>query len=596
MARDRRKNNTSIVGNFVWSLKELFLFRRLYFFILLIDSLVRGIFPVVSLLLLQKLIDLVQYHTGTLKSALIVLIAVAAVQFISEAIMIWTDVKLANFELDFDLHYQEKVLERVASLSCKDFEKNHTYNLINRTQNDANISVLGSVRIFFALITSLIGAMSFAVIIFEFSKLVFVIIVIVPIVRYTLEKRYNIREYEIEKENTEPNRRAGYISFLLTDSEEFKEIKTYGLFHFFIKKYRDIRNECNRKHIALNSKRGIVFILLTFIEKLIDLCVILWILKLTFAGTLSIGQFILYNNAIDSFKDNVLAIFNQLSSLYKNSSMIEQIRSFFDLKQEVANNEGKIIDKIETIRLESVSYRYHDSAEYALKNIDLEIHAGELVALMGNNGSGKSTLMKIIMGVYTDYTGKVLINGHNLRELNTENYRSKISALFQNYIKYESSIEDNVRYGNICDYSNTNRIKEVLKGVKLEEYENKLSQMLGYQFQNGIQLSIGQWQKLALARALYRNADLYIFDEPNASLDLVTESEVLKTIRSETESKITFIIMHRFNNMTLHANKIIVLKGGRIVEYGNHTQLIRQQGIYKSLFNKYYGIEDGTNA
>lgn len=272
--------------------------------------------------------------------------------------------------------------------------------------------------------------------------------------------------------------------------------------------------------------------------------------------------------------------------------MIELIRDFFELEPEDTNEDGIVVDKINSIKIEGVSYRYQGKKEYALKEINLEIKPGELTIFMGNNGSGKTTLMKIIMGVYNDYTGNVLINGHNLRELNMTHYRSKVSVLFQNYIKYESSIEDNIRYGNVNIAKQSKYIKNIMRRVKLGEYTDQLSQMLGYQFQEGTQMSIGQWQKMALGRTLYRDADIYIFDEPNASLDLLTESEILKTIRQETKGKITFIIIHRFNTMVVHANNITVLENGKIAESGTHSQLINKQGIYAALFNQYHNIDE----
>ena len=272
--------------------------------------------------------------------------------------------------------------------------------------------------------------------------------------------------------------------------------------------------------------------------------------------------------------------------------MIELIRDFFELEPEDMNEDGIVVDKINSIKIEGVSYRYQGKKEYALKEINLEIKPGELTIFMGNNGSGKTTLMKIIMGVYNDYTGNVLINGHNLRELNMTHYRNKVSVLFQNYIKYESSIEDNIRYGNVNITKQSKYIKNILRRVKLGEYTGQLSQMLGYQFQEGTQMSIGQWQKMALGRTLYRDADIYIFDEPNASLDLLTESEILKTIRQEIKGKITFIIMHRFNTMVVHANNITVLENGKIAESGTHSQLINKQGIYAALFNQYHNIDE----
>ena len=588
----KKKKKRKVIDNFIWSVAEIFRFKKAYLLVLIMNSVVKGISPVVTLVIFQRMIDVIQFQSGTLQDAGILLASVAVVQLISECLLLFTGVKLSNYELAFDLHFQEQILKKVSTLSCKDFENNRTYDLVNRTQYDADAGILGSIKTFFSLAASLISSVSFAVIIAKFNIILFVIIIVIPVVHYMFEKRYNLKGYEVEKENTEPNRRAGYISYLLTNSEDYKEIKTFGLFRFFIKQYGLIRDACNLKQILLNSKRGRVFGVLTVLERVSDFAVTLWILIHTFSGTISIGRFLLYNNSIDNLKDNLVSIFSQLSFLYKNSAMIELIRDFFELEPEDTNEDGIVVDKINSIKIEGVSYRYQGKKEYALKEINLEIKPGELTIFMGNNGSGKTTLMKIIMGVYNDYTGNVLINGHNLRELNMTHYRNKVSVLFQNYIKYESSIEDNIRYGNVNITKQSKYIKNILRRVKLGEYTDQLSQMLGYQFQEGTQMSIGQWQKMALGRTLYRDADIYIFDEPNASLDLLTESEILKTIRQETKGKITFIIMHRFNTMVVHANNITVLENGKIAESGTHSQLINKQGIYAALFNQYHNIDE----
>ena len=445
----KKKKKRKVIDNFIWSVAEIFRFKKAYLLVLIMNSVVKGISPVVTLVIFQRMIDVIQFQSGTLQDAGILLASVAVVQLISECLLLFTGVKLSNYELAFDLHFQEQILKKVSTLSCKDFENNRTYDLVNRTQYDADAGILGSIKTFFSLAASLISSVSFAVIIAKFNIILFVIIIVIPVVHYMFEKRYNLKEYEVEKENTEPNRRAGYISYLLTNSEDYKEIKTFGLFRFFIKQYGLIRDACNLKQILLNSKRGRVFGVLTVLERVSDFAVTLWILIHTFSGTISIGRFLLYNNSIDNLKDNLVSIFSQLSFLYKNSAMIELIRDFFELEPEDTNEDGIVVDKINSIKIEGVSYRYQGKKEYALKEINLEIKPGELTIFMGNNGSGKTTLMKIIMGVSNDYTGNVLINGYNLRELNITHYRSKISVLFQNYIKYESSIEDNIRYGNV---------------------------------------------------------------------------------------------------------------------------------------------------
>ena len=591
MERNSIKKNSPI-DNFIWVLKEISKFKKRYVLILLVDAVLKGVMPIITLLLTQKLIDLIQYRSAILQEAVFLLVMLFITQLFSEIILIFTNVKLNNYELDFDRFFQQKIYSKASTLKCKDFENSYTYDLINRAQYDANTGVLGSIKIFFSLTSAIISVVSYSIIILKYNYVLFLIIAIVPVNRYLFEKRFNLKEYILEKENTEPNRKASYISYLLTNSENFKEIKTFGLFDFFIKKYNSIKDLCNLKLIRLNNKRGQAFVMLTILEKLVDFAVTILIMIQTFNGVLSIGNFVLYNNSIENLKDSVVSMFSQLSYLYKNSAMLDQIRSFFELSPENTNESGIIIENIVSIKLDHVSYKYQGKKNYALKNINLEIKAGELVIFMGNNGSGKTTLVKIIMGIYDDYSGTVFVNNYDLKTINLNQYRKKVSALFQNYIQYESTIADNIIYGDICKQYSKEYVIDILRKIRLEECADDLSQNLGYQFQEGTQMSIGQWQKLALGRTLYREADIYVFDEPNASLDLKTESAILKTIHDETNNKIAFIIMHRFNYMVEVADQIVVLNNGIIAECGSHEQLIDESGLYYDLFQMYKELNE----
>lgn len=591
MERNSIKKNSPI-DNFIWVLKEISKFKKRYVLVLLVDAVLKGVMPIITLLLTQKLIDLIQYRSAILQKAVFLLVMLFITQLFSEIILIFTNVKLNNYELDFDRFFQQKIYSKASTLKCKDFENSYTYDLINRAQYDANTGVLGSIKIFFSLTSAIISVVSYSIIILKYNYVLFLIIAIVPVIRYLFEKRFNLKEYILEKENTEPNRKASYISYLLTNSENFKEIKTFGLFDFFIKKYNSIKYLCNLKLIRLNNKRGQAFVMLTILEKLVDFAVTILIMIQTFNGVLSIGNFVLYNNSIENLKDSVVSMFSQLSYLYKNSAMLDQIRSFFELSPENTNESGIIIENIVSIKLDHVSYKYQGKKNYALKNINLEIKAGELVIFMGNNGSGKTTLVKIIMGIYDDYSGTVFVNNYDLKTINLNQYRKKVSALFQNYIQYESTIADNIIYGDICKQYSKEYVIDILRKIRLEECADDLSQNLGYQFQEGTQMSIGQWQKLALGRTLYREADIYVFDEPNASLDLKTESAILKTIHDETNNKIAFIIMHRFNYMVEVADQIVVLNNGIIAECGSHEQLIDENGLYYDLFQMYKELNE----
>ena len=220
---------------------------------------------------------------------------------------------------------------------------------------------------------------------------------------------------------------------------------------------------------------------------------------------------------------------------------------------------------------------------YALNDVSFQVGQGETVGIIGTNGSGKSTLIKIIMGIYSDYEGEIYINKINLKDINLEVYRKKVAVMFQNYIKYESSIRDNIRYGD-NRVENDRELYKILDKVTLEDFKDNIEQPLGYQFTDGIQISIGQWQKLALGRTLFKPAEVYIFDEPNASLDIASEQAVLNMIWEEMRDKIAILIIHRFNCMLERADKIIVLENGEIEDIGIHEELLRHHGLYYRLY------------
>lgn len=575
---------SNMLSNLIWSVKNVFNFNRVYFACLCINSILDGFVPVVVLIIIQRVIDAIQYHTDNLQNIIRLIVILSIFELVSQLFQIFTQLKIENYELEFDSYFHEKILRKISFLDCKDFENSKTYNLINRTQYDANVGILGSIKIIFSLISTAISSISYIIIIFKYSIIIFLIVVIPPIVRYFFEKKYNIIEYNVEKNNTELFRRSSYISYLLTNSEHFKEIKIFHLFDFFIDRYKHIRKQCNNDLIKVHNKRAISYGIISILEIFIDFIITLSILIKAFNNIISIGAFVLYSNSIDNLKSNIVSLFSQISYLYKNSAMIEQIREFFDMDNENIQEDGIVIENIKSIELIGVSYKYYRQTEYALNNINIKIEAGETLVFMGYNGSGKSTLMKIIMGIYNDYEGEIFVNGINRKNINLKSYRDRVSVLFQDYIKYETNIYENISYGNLTNTSEE-LIDETMKKVCLENLKNLKNQQLGYQFNEGLQLSIGQWQKIALGRSIIGTSDLYIFDEPNSSIDLKSESIMLNTIINDSNDKIKLFIIHRFNKIVEKAESIITLQDGKILEKGSHQQLIHNKGLYYELYS-----------
>ena len=577
------KKGKNIIENIIWSITELYKFQKKYIGLFWFQAVISGILPIVSLVLIQQIINILQYKTAGIELLIIKLVIMILFRLFCGISLNYLKLAIENLELEFGAYLQAKILKKIAMLDSKDFENSKTYDLINRTRYDGNAGILGTIKILFAFISVLISTISYIAIIVNYNIFIFSVIIVLPVIRYFYERKYNLEEYNVSIRNTEMERKSSYISFLLTNSENFKEIKLYQLFAYFIKKFEKIKEKYNFDFIRLHNKRTRTYSIINIFDSIVDCLVMMYILIQTFNGYLLIGDFILYNNSIDSLKENIMSVFTQISYIYKNSAMIEQIRLFFDIQSEDTHEKGIIIDKIDKIELKNVSYRYQEKEQYVLRNISLELCKGEFTVLLGYNGSGKSTLIKIIMGIYSDYEGEIYINKINLKDINLEVYRKKVAVMFQNYIKYESSIRDNIRYGD-NRVENDRELYKILDKVTLEDFKDNIEQPLGYQFTDGIQISIGQWQKLALGRTLFKPAEVYIFDEPNASLDIASEQAVLNMIWEEMRDKIAILIIHRFNCMLERADKIIVLENGEIEDIGIHEELLRHHGLYYRLY------------
>ena len=584
----------SLYKNIIWIVKEINSFNKMYPFLLGINSLLQAVLPVFALV-----IDTIQRRIVHYKYVIVLVLLLVITQMITDVVLPYITLWINNFELKFEVYTQAKLLKKVAKLKSKDFESSTIYDLIVRTQYDMNAGVIGNAKLIFDVFSVLISAISYVVVLFKYSVIMIGIIIFISLFRYLYEKKYNILEYNTIKENTSKERRASYIFQLLTNSEYIKELRIYDLFEYFIEKFKKNKENCKKRLISLHSKRTYVFSWIAIIEIVVDTVILVNMIRDIILGNILLGKFVLYNSSVNNLKQNTISLFSRISLFYKNNEIINQLRGFFELSEEHICLMGERIEKIRDIELVNVSYKYKPDRPYVLKDISLKITANTQLVIMGENGAGKTSLVKIIMGLYDDYEGEIYVNGINLKKINLKNYREKVGVLFQDYIKYESTIENNIYYGDLNRFGHKDELNKILKKIKMDKYINNSAQRLGYQFEGGEQISIGQWQKLALGRCLFSNADVLIFDEPNASLDLSSEKEILTALQEKSEEHISIFIMHRFNPVVLHANKIIVLKKGSIVENGNHQELIEGRGRYYDLYtiySEFNSLNKGNNC
>ncbi|WP_101774034.1 ATP-binding cassette domain-containing protein [Peptostreptococcus faecalis] len=581
---------TTVVKNLLWSINKVKKFDIRYILLLVFRSILEGIMPLVPLLIMENIINLAQLKHSKFNNILMLAILLIFVEVINTILSNFVAFNIEKFELKYTQYIQSEILSKTARLDVKKFENSDIYNLIDRVQYDSEYGLLEYIKTLFDILKKMITIISFILIIYNYDIKIMIIIIIIPIIGYFYSKKYSLCEYELMKQNTEDDRKSHYIFFILTNSDTFKEIRSYSLSKFFIKKFNDIKYKINFSTINLKRKTLCSYTVINFFENIVDGFIIIKMLTQVYNNEILIGAFLLYNGALSSIKQNLLETFMQVASLYKNSSIVDQIILFFNLEEEVVLSDGIIITSIDKIELKNIYYKYEKSSDYVLKNININLKKGDKMAILGHNGSGKSTLIKILMGIYLDYEGSIYINNIDLKLINIESYRRLVSSLFQDYIRYESSLRNNICYGNIelLKSDKNEEIFNILKDVKLENLNKALYEKLGYQFDGGKQVSIGQWQKIAIARTLIRESDVYIFDELNASLDLKSERDILKSISDRVNSKISIFILHRFNKILKNAEKIIILEKGIILDEGTHEKLINKNDIYTELYNIQY--------
>ena len=544
-------------------------------------------YPVTSLTIMQFILNMMQSGKTNYQSLIFYIIFYIALDLIQTILTAFFGYLISKYSLLINLYVKKEVLKKAGSLTLKEYEDSETYNIIQRAQSESE----GKITTYFNLVVSVFGTtitvVSYLALLLNFKAWLLFFVLMIPLIKYIILKKINLKQFNILIARTNEERRTWYYSYLITNGNYNKEMRLYKLYDYFLNKF-----DLNRKifmnqdiQILKESKQKIVA--LGIIEQILDGLIFGYIIYNGVVGVILLGDVVTYTRAVMQTKSNIQTTLNNFAEIEKQSLYLDQL--FLLLKKETSvKNDGKEIDLIENIKVIDLSYRYNDNGRYVLKNINLELKRGCTYAILGKNGSGKTTLANILMGFYDDYEGEIFINGLNLKTLDKESYRERLGALFQDFGKYEASIRENIAYGNLDLLHADSYIMEIAREFDIlsliERAPNNLETQLGYWFDEGKQISIGQWQKVALCRAFIKNADVYILDEPNAALDAISEYYIAQLYKKILYEKLGIIIAHKFGNFVQNIDRIFVLEDGEIVQQGSHTQLLSEGGIYKYLY------------
>ncbi len=404
--------------------------------------------------------------------------------------------------------------------------------------------------------------------------------------------KYSRIMYRWQRDRTETQREASYLNWLITGYLHAKELRLFNLGDFFADRFSELRTTIREEKLAITRKRVLATILAQISSVAAMFGALGFIVYRAVNGMISIGDLVMYYQAIQRAIGYFRSLLGGITGLYEDNLFISYFYEFMDVKEKVKDPDtpAEVPRKMtKGLAFHNVSFTYPLSEKPVLQDISFTIEPGEVVALVGENGAGKSTLIKVLCRLYDPDAGTVTMDGTDLRQYPLTDLRSKIGVMFQDFAKYYFTARKNIWVGDIQSDPEGGKVEASAEKADADTFIKELPQqydtMLGKMFETGEELSIGQWQKVALARAFMRDAELVVLDEPATSMDAASEYQVFSNFRKLMQDRSAVLISHRFSTVKM-ADKIVVLHKGRIQEQGSHRELLTQNGPYAEWFEK----------
>lgn len=475
--------------------------------------------------------------------------------------------------------------KKCAELSLIEYEDADTMDSKRRASECVKNEIISQLYIMNGtIIINAIGVVSVIIILSVYSVM-FIPICLLSVTPYFIVRIIRGKEfYQLKRQQTKKERRKSYLWSLFTNKQSIKEMRVMGFGDYISQKWIRVRNEVNEETWRLVVKDGLSLLLCDFIRIFGYALSILLAFILVVKGEISVGVFAACIGAFTSLQGQIKSFLIELGNIPEKINYAQDYFRFIDRKEDDLFC-GTKSDDIKEVCFEDATFKYPNSNKNAIENLNISIKSGEKIALVGENGSGKTTFTKLLLGIYSPMTGKVLINNEALWEYNRKDYQRRLSIISQNFVQYHMTLRENVAISDIEGVSDDNAIRYALRhaGFDLDESIMNLDTMLGTRF-GGVELSGGQWQKLAIARGIFRECEMIIMDEPTSAIDPISETEILKRFIKIAENKTAIIVSHRTGICTL-VDKVAVMKDGQVVEFGTHKSLLKENGEYARLFN-----------
>ncbi|MDW3036252.1 MULTISPECIES: ABC transporter ATP-binding protein [Bacillus cereus group] len=591
------------IGNFLDTFRAwprmyrlIWMAKKSYFIGILILSIINGLIPAAMIILMERLVNQISQENDTkiVFGLFGLYMGLMIVSTILDTLM--NTVKTIYQEL-LTKEIDMRIIEKASVLPYEYFEDHEIYDNIQRARNESTYRPFQIFDQTLGIISGLVTLASVAVILIVWKWWLIIVLLIIPLLSAFSFLKLGRQEFMLSFFQASKRRILYYITLLMTTDQNVKEIKTFDKTDTMKRKYVETYNRIFKENKKMTMRRFRTTTIFDLLTITIVGFVLLYLIYEAYMGLIAIGSLVAYIQAVNRTQAQSSSVLRLCFGLYENNLFLNQLFSFMDLPestqikglmQPTIPNDMEIDES--SLRFNDVSFTYPNRAEAALQNISLTIKPGEIVALVGENGSGKSTLTKLISRLFNPTEGTITYKGKLIQQFEIKEWKSKLSVVFQEFNRYELTAYENITLGG-TEYGK----KDVQRAACLscsEEFlqslPEKYSSQLGVWFEGGVQLSGGQWQKLAIARAFIRDAEIYVMDEPTSSIDGFSQEEIFNNFKEICSNKIGLFISHRLSNV-IHADKIVVLKDGRIHDVGTHEQLLERCDLYNRLYNAQAG-------
>lgn len=493
-----------------------------------------------------------------------------------------------NAQLSFYIATQ--MMQKSTELDIQYFEDPTFYDSLQNARRQAEFRAMALVTGVFAIVQQTVTLSSFLVLVISFQPWIAVLLFGATIPAFIAQGRYSRLFFRLLTRRAPEFRQLNYLEELVTSDKTIKEVRLFGLGKSIIDRYTTTFMRYFHEDIAIARRQSLLGTVWGLISTASFYVSYAWIVWIALLGNLTLGGLTFYTAILRQSQTTVQGLFNSVNWLFENGLFMTQLLDFMALQPIMSQSKHPVPmpnPLVNGITFHAVSFKYPGRDEWTLRHIDLHINAGETLALVGLNGAGKTTLVKLITRLYDPTEGHITIDGIDLRDFDQDELHQRIGVIFQDFVRYQMTLKDNIGFGNIARIDDIARITHAAEDGGAAEIAAQLSQgydtTLGRQFANGRELSGGQWQKIALSRAFMRDGGILILDEPTAALDAQHEHEIFQHFRELTQNRTAILISHRFSTVRM-ADRIAVLSDGAVVELGSHAELIANNQRYAELF------------